>query len=106
MLYSIERDGKNYELTHYELRLAYLAYRNWCMHEDVRGLIGYDSSIPEEEFTEHGYTKEELLKNDAIIDDIVAVYQHYQENSEEWYDNAKGAIQSWLYDNRRPDKKE
>ena len=84
----IYRNGVEIELTNEEVRDAYLEYQHFLDREDVLSIADYHEN--DAEFEEaYGITPDKL---EEIADECAVRYRRYQDEINNWFDNAIDAI--------------
>lgn len=84
----INRNGVDIELTRFELRDAYEEYQRICDREDIMTMLDFhedDASFEEA----YGITPDVL---ESIVEYCAVRYRKYQDETNNWFDNANDAI--------------
>ena len=92
----IYRSGVEIELTNEEVRDAYLEYQHFLDREDVLSIADYH--VDDADFKEaYGITPEKL---EEIADECAVRYRRYEEENNNWFDNAIDAIREIVSERR------
>ena len=88
------------DLTPGELRNAFDEYQRICDVEDIMSMV--DFHVNDAEFKEaYGITPEEL---EEIAPECAARYRKYQDENNNWFDNANDAIRDIVIERHRQKK--
>ena len=86
---TIYRNGVEIELTNDELKRAGWEYQHICDVEDIRTMADFYCGSEEEFMESYGITRDVL---DEIIEKCAVRYRRYEDENNNWFDNANDAI--------------